>query len=308
MSEPTSRKIGLLLGADSSWADAFAETVREQAPHIEVELVKLGGTAYDDVEGFDVIIDRKSHDIPYFRGFLKVAALKGISVINNPFVTAVDDKFLGIALAAKLGISTPRTVLLPNKRVDIATRPGDFRNLAYPMDWQGIIDYVGVPAILKDALTGGRRVASRVSNVDDLINRYDESDTLNVILQQLVLADYHVHCFVVGQESVRPIAWSRDEERYLSSDHLPGADLLARLAEGARHLCRAYGYDINMVEFIVSEGQPLLINPTNPAPHMTPELLPAEDFHWCVTQIADLAIRHAENRLVPRTPFANVDS
>jgi len=50
-----------------------------------------------------VIIDRISHDIPFFRGYLKNAALSGSIIINNPFWWSADDKFFNFALGTKLG-------------------------------------------------------------------------------------------------------------------------------------------------------------------------------------------------------------
>ena len=99
-----------------------------------------------------------------------------------------------------MDLKVPRTVVLPNKRVETQVVPESFRNLDYPMNWRGIIDYVGVPAILKDTYTGGRRISTRVHDVDELIEKYDESDTLTVLVQEVIESDEHYHCFVVGQK------------------------------------------------------------------------------------------------------------
>ena len=64
---------------------------------------------------YHVIIDRISHDIPFYRGYLKNAALSGSIIINNPFWWSADDKFFNFALGTKLGVAIPKTVLLPHK-------------------------------------------------------------------------------------------------------------------------------------------------------------------------------------------------
>ena len=67
-----------------------------------------------------------------------------------------DDKFFEATLATKLGIAHPKTVVLPNKEyVPGIVHDESLRNLIYPIDWYGIIDYVGMPCILKDAFGGG---------------------------------------------------------------------------------------------------------------------------------------------------------
>ena len=60
-------------------------------------------------------MDRISHDIPFYRAYLKNAVLSGTFVINNPFWWGADDKFFNYALASKIGVATPRTVILPHK-------------------------------------------------------------------------------------------------------------------------------------------------------------------------------------------------
>ncbi|MFW6042085.1 MAG: hypothetical protein ACOC9C_00220 [Chloroflexota bacterium] len=289
------KKVGLLIGREWSWPSAFITEVNKRELGVTAEFVKLGGTFVDRKPEYDVIIDRMSHEIPYYRAFLKFAALSGTYVINNPFTWAADDKFFGEALARHLGLKTPRTVVLPNKRVETQVVPESFRNLEYPMNWQGIIDYVGVPAILKDAHTGGRRISHRVFDVDDLIQKYDESDTLTMILQQIVNSDEHVHCFVIGQEYCRALRYSVTERAYLPDRGSLSQEQVEQMQEEALRLSRAYGYDMNMVEYVVNDDDAYVINATNPAPDMDINLLKPAHFSWCVSKMADFAIRMAQN-------------
>ena len=157
-------KIGLLCGREFSFPPAFIERVntlgREHG--ITAEMVSLGGTPMLEPARYAVIVDRISHEIEYYRGFLKHAALQGTHVINNPFWWTADDKFFNYAVAAKLGIAIPKTVLLPQKDYpkDVDLTPESLRNLQYPIDWEGLLDHVGRPAILKPYL--GRRLETRL--------------------------------------------------------------------------------------------------------------------------------------------------
>ena len=114
-------------------------------------MVKLGGTRMGEAARYSVIVDRISHEIEYYRGYLKHAVLEGTYVINNPFWWTADDKFFNYAVASKLGVAIPKTVLLPQKAypatVDLTSE--SLKNLEYPVDWEGLLDYVGRPAILK---------------------------------------------------------------------------------------------------------------------------------------------------------------
>lgn len=295
MSKTEPKKIGLLIGREWSWPNAVINEINRRDEGVVAEFVKIGGTFMNGTSPYDVIIDRMSHEIPYYRTYLKFAALNGCYLINNPFMTSADDKFFGISLVSRMSGRTPRTVALPNKRVENENVPESFRNLEYPMDWQGIIDYVGVPAILKDINTGGRRLAQRVHNVDELIRCYDESDTLSVVLQQIIETDTHIHCFVVGQEVVLPTVYSLEEKKYKVEPVELEAETMKRTVNSAKLLSRAYGYDMNMVEYVIHKGEPYLINPTNPVPDLDINLLTPGHFNWTVVEMADFAIRMAKN-------------
>ncbi|RMG97167.1 MAG: hypothetical protein D6706_09035 [Chloroflexi bacterium] len=299
------KKIGLLIGREWDWPSAFMKTINEQTANITAELVKLGGTNLEESCPYDLIIDRMSHHIPYYRAYVQQAALQGCTIINNPFTWSADNKFLGNSLAYRLGMATPRTVVLPNKYVQKDVVPDSFRNLVYPMDWQGIIDYVGVPAIFKDIHSGGRRAVYRVHSVDELLDRYDETGTRTMILQQIIESDFHVHCFVIGQEKVLPLRYSRENGRYLPETLSESAPLYREITANALKLTQIYGYDINMVEFVIKDNTPYVINSTNPAPVIDLSLMTQEQFDWCVQETVSLAIARTE-RPLPANPF-NLD-
>lgn len=293
MSSEMGKKIGLIIGREWSWPPAFINGVAAREEGVIAEFVQLGGTTLEDVCEYDVIIDRMSHEIPYYRTFMKYAALKGVYVINDPYTWSADDKFFGLALMKKLGLRIPATVALPNKRVETQVVAEGFRNLFYPMDWKGIIDYVGTPAILKDIHTGGRPFSRRVADGDDLIRMYDESDVRTVILQQLIETEQHIHCFVIGREHARAMAYSLAEDKYLPKIALAGPAQVAQLEADALRICRTYGYDMNMVEFAIHEGEAYVINPSNPAPVIDIDQMPVDHFHWCVNTLIDFAVKMA---------------
>lgn len=294
------KKIGLLIGQEWEWPEAFMKAINESGRNVSAEMIQLGGTFMGEPCEYAVIVDRISHEIPYYRAYLKYAAIQGAYIINNPYTTSADSKFSSTALVNRLGFKSPRTIVLPNKQVDRDVTPSTFRNLKYPMDWQAIIDYVGVPAIFKDNVATGRRGVHRVHNVDELIQRYDESSTRTKILQQIIESDEHVHCFVIGQEKVLSLPYSLKHGRYqqniLSAEEGKGK----QLAEDARRITRAYQYDINMVEFVIKEGTAYVINATYPTPDIDLTLMTESQFEWLVKETAALAIERAE-RPLPQT-------
>jgi hypothetical protein len=282
--------------------DTVMRMINEGHEDVQAELVKLSGTFLDEPVPYDVIIDRMSHEIPYYRVYAKYAALNGCFVINNPFVWANDTKFMAGAIARKLGLLTPRTMVLPNKDVATDTVPDSFRNLSYPMDWQAIIDYIGSPAIFKDVASGGRRFAHRVNNVDDLIQRYDESGTRTMILQQVIESNHQYHCLVIGGEKTLLMPFSLEKGTYFELKDGEDSWAFDRIAELSRQITRIYGYDVNMTEFVVKDNQLYLINATNPSPLIGRDLMTASQFDCICREIAALAVLRTSEAPPVRMP------
>src|SRR3954463_1611334 len=130
-------RIGLLVGRENTFPDAFVHRVTElgREHNIVGEYVRLGGTRMDERVPYRVIVDRISHEIPYYRAFLKHAVLQGTIVVNNPFWWSADDKFFEAGLATKLGVASPKTIVLPQKSYVEGVVTESLRNLQYPLPW-----------------------------------------------------------------------------------------------------------------------------------------------------------------------------
>ena len=130
-------KIGLLVGREWSFPPAFIEEVNGAETRASTRSSSSSAARrMDEPVPYSVIIDRISHEVPYYRTYLKHAVLQGATVVNNPFMWSADDKFFGAALATKLGIASPKTIALPNKEyVPGIDHDESLRNLKYPLDW-----------------------------------------------------------------------------------------------------------------------------------------------------------------------------
>lgn len=290
MSKEENRRVGLIVGREKDWPAAFIVEMERQGEGITAEMVKIGATFMHDTCPYQVIIDRMSQVIPYYRAYVKFAAMNGSYIINDPFIWSVDSRFLGTAIVNRLGYTSPRTVILPNKDIETPVIPDSFRNLDYPMNWEGIIEYVGVPAILKETRSGGRRWSYRVNSVEELIQHYDESGTRTMILQEIISGGDNIHCLVIGQEKVLPLLYSIEENRYLADVLSSDSPQMDQILSSAVAISKAYGYDINMVEYILRDDQVYVINGTNPAPVINHELMSEEQFNWAVNETVALAI------------------
>ena len=292
-------KVGLLCGREYAFPPAFLDRVNTQGRShgITAELVTLVGTKMGEPSGYRVIVDRISHEVEYFRAYLKHAVLEGTYVINNPFWWTADDKFFNYSVAQRLGVAVPKTVLLPQKSYppDIDLTPESLHNLGYPIDWDRLLDYVGRPAILKPYSGGGWKHVYKVHDREELIRAYDGTGPYCMTLQQFINFDQYVRCFTFGKTDIVPVAYDPHQRRYLVNHEYLSPELGARIVRDAQTLNMALGYEMNTIEFAVQDGVPYAIDFLNPAPDFERDLITPFYFEMAVQKMADLVIDRTLN-------------
>ncbi|WP_263359203.1 ATP-grasp domain-containing protein [Acidicapsa ligni] len=292
------KKIGVLFGMENSFPGALVERINSlHVDGITAEFVETGAVHLDKTPKYSVIVDRISHDIPFYRAFLKHAAINGTVIINNPFWWSADDKFFNYTLAEKLGVAVPPTVILPHKKYPEGTNERSMRNLEYPLDWDGVFNYVGEHGFMKPVDGGGWRDVYHIHNREEFFNAYDQSGSLCMMYQKAVDFKEYFRCYVVGQKKVRVMPYdprNPHHERYLQNPPKYDKALLKRVEQDALKLCQALGYDLNTVEFAVENGIPYAIDFMNPAPDADLHSVGEANFEWIVSEVAALAIEKAK--------------
>ena len=291
-------KVGLIVGREWSFPPALIDAVAARNEGVEVEYVKLGGTSMDEPIPYSVIVDRISHEVPYYRTYLKHAMLQGVTVVNNPFMWTSDDKLFDASLATKLGVASPKTIALPNRDYIPGIKHDEsLRNLQYPLDWNAIVEHIGMPCILKDAHGGGWKEVYVCQSMDELIEHYNTSGLLTMIVQEFIEWDQFIRCMALGQRDVLCMKYDPKNRCYVpETDHL-SPELEARITKDSLTLMRALGYDMCSLEFAVRDGIPYAIDFMNPAPDMDINSLTPHYFEWVLNGMTDLVIRLAkENR------------
>lgn len=292
-------KIGLLCGREHSFPPAFISRVNELGhPHgIQAEMVRFGGTYMGLASDYRVIVDRISHEVEYYRGTLKHAVLQGTYVINNPFWWTADDKFFNYAVADKLGVAIPKTVLLPQKAYpnDVDILPASLHNLVYPLDWDALLDYVGRPAILKPYSGGGWKHVYKVHNRQELLAAYDGTAPYCMTLQQFINFDQYVRCFTFGKTDIVPVHYDPSAREYRVDHQYLSPELGARVVKDAQTINRALGYEMNTIEFAVQDGVPYAIDFLNPAPDFERDRITPFYFDLVVERMSKLVVDRALN-------------
>ena len=266
------KRVGILVGREKTFPDALIKNLNERGNGTVVaDYLKLGGVRHDAPPQYDLVVDRISHEVPFYRATLKRMALEGTMIINNPFWWSADDKFFNYSLARKLGVAVPKTVLLPQKDYIEGIVSESLRNLEFPLNWQAIVDYVGFPAFMKPFDGGGWKNVSKINSLEQLIAEYDQTGTLCMTLQEGIEFDQFVRCYCIGQEDVMIMPYDPRKpylsgEQYVNDPDYLAPELAARVVHDVRTLCSALGYDINTVEFAIKDGIPYAIDFMNPAP------------------------------------------
>jgi hypothetical protein len=292
-------KVGLLVGREQTFPAAFIEKLNSMNAGLTAEMIKLGGIKAVDLCDYRIIIDRISHEIPYYRAFLKTAVMNGVIVINNPFWWSADDKFFGTALAERIGVAVPRTVLLPQKEYKEGVVSESLRNLQYPLDWEGVMEYIGFPAIMKPFDGGGWKNVHRVNSMDELLHYYNQSGQLCMMLQEFIQFDKFVRCYTIGRKKVLVMKYDPTKP-YLQGQYAPIGDYIdqalhERVVSDCLKLNESLGYDINTVEFAVRDGIPYAIDFTNPAPDADYYSVGEVHFNWFLDTVAGMVIEYAHH-------------
>lgn len=286
-------KIGLLVGREATFPIALLNEINNRKAGVTAEFIKIGGVQMAEKCPYDVIVDRISHEIPFYRAYLKSAVLSGVKVLNNPFWWTADDKFFNYSLATYLGIAIPKTILLPQKDYKEGVVSESLRNLEFPLDWEGICDHIGFPAFIKPYDGGGWRGVSKVNNFSELMEKYNESGTDCMVLQEYIPFTHYVRSYCIGKTEVNPMPYDPLGHRYLVLDNYLDPETDARVRRETTLINEALGYDINTVEFAILDGVPYAIDYMNPAPDADWWSVGTVYFKWMVTKVADLAIETA---------------
>src|SRR5215831_5632483 len=290
-------KIGILVGMENTFPPALIEKINGMNAGVTAEYVKVGGVKMGEPTPYRLIFDRISHDIPFFRSYLKNAVLNGAIVVNNPFWWSSDEKFFGYSLATKLGVAVPKTVLLPQKSYKQGVTDASLRNLEFPLDWDGVIEHVGLPAILKPHDGGGWRNVYKVNSKEELWDCYDRTGELAMMLQEFIDFTEYTRCYCVGRREALVMPYDPKNRRYLPEEELKtiSRDLKDRMIRDTILINEALGYDLNTVEFAIKDGVPYAIDFTNPAPDADIWSVTEPYFHWITDAVARMLVDYAQS-------------
>lgn len=268
----------------------------KQIDGIHAEPVRISKAVQGEKTEYAVILDRISQDVPFYRAYLKNAALTGTAVINNPFWWSADEKFFNNCLMTQIGVPVPRTAILPSFDLPQDTTADSFTNLTYPLDWDAIFDYVGFPAYMKPFAGGGWRNVYRLENKEDFYQKHTGTGQLVMLLQEEILFEEYYRCYCIGgkQVHIMPYEPRNPFHKRYEAGFAPSAERQRQMEEIVLRINQYLGYDFNSVEIAYRDGIPYAIDFCNPAPDADLPSVGKDNFEWVVEHAANYCIERAQ--------------
>lgn len=290
------KKIGILHGKERSFPEAFVARINSKnIPGIVAEPVKIDKAMQGEFSGYTVIIDRISQDVPFYRTWLKNAAVTGTAVINNPFWWSADDKYFNNCLMTKIGVPVPKTAIIPSRDLPDDTSDESFSNLAFPLDWDSIFNYTGFPVYMKPFAGGGWKNVYKLESKEDFFEKHSETGQLVMLFQEEIVFTEYYRCYCIGGKYVRIMSYEPRNPHHLRyvADFQPSPERLKQMTDIVLKINKYLGYDFNTVELAIRDGVPYAIDFCNPAPDAERTSVGEENFEWVVETAANYAIEKA---------------
>jgi hypothetical protein len=209
----TEHRIGLLLGTEEDWPQAFVEILRRIGPvpssdgarhEFSCERISIEPFRLRDRPRYNLVIDRLAYWYYHPREWLKkVALMDGVYLLNSPFTFQSMEKHAAYCAMLRLGLKVPETVLVPYKNpVDNARYAYTAARYNKPFDLDAIAEQIGYPLFMKPYDGGAWRGVSRIENAAQLHAAYDQSGEMLMHLQKAIDYDAFARSLSIGAETM----------------------------------------------------------------------------------------------------------
>lgn len=271
--------------------DPFMNDVQARLAGLPVEFVSFPQQLLPLKTEYGVVVDRMSFRYPFLAEMVKNLALNGTYVINNPFAAMATNKLVELRICSDLGISFPRTVILPD-----TTAEGDLGEILGDLDGQRAAEEVGLPCIVKPYDGSGWEHVYTANSLEELRDAYEKVKHRHVILvQQIIRYRDYFRVFCIGKQDVLFSQWIPRPQamgQYLPCDASALGTARDAITEQTIKLNLCLDLDVNAVEWCLDEdGKPWLIEAFNEVPEIDSRSIPETQYEWIVDRFAALVRR-----------------
>lgn len=278
--KPVTRRIGLSLGADICWPLCYEQIMAQldlaipwggEEVRLEVERVPITPFSLDEPCPYAMVLDRLTHWYMVRREWIKKSIIMdGLYVLNNPWAVQSMEKHTTYAAMMRLGLPIPKTWMIPPKSYEqVPDLRVTLHRYAKLFDLSAVGEEVGYPLVMKPYDGGGWRGVSFIRDRAALKQRYDESGTQVMHLQQAVHPyDRFVRCIGLGPQT-HLVNYNPDaplHDRYTLEQGFASEEDAAVMRETTLTINAFFGWDFNSCEALRKDGVWHPIDFANPCP------------------------------------------
>jgi hypothetical protein len=181
--------------------------------------------------------------------------MDGVYLLNSPFTFQAMEKHAAYCAMMRLGLKVPDTALVPYKNpVDHAKYAYTSERYNRPFDLEAVASKIGFPLFMKPYDGGAWRGVSRIRDVDELHQAYDESGEMLMHLQASVEGyDVFARSLSIGAETM-VMKFDPDQPmhaRYSVSHDFLDADTGAEVTSIGRIVNAFFRWEFNSCETLV---------------------------------------------------------
>ncbi len=288
------KKIGFLTGLDSELTFDLMENINSKGlTNIKAELIKTGGLTLNQKFDYNLILDRVSHDVPYFISYLKAASEQGVKILNYEVINSPEDYYLLYYKLDKLKINIPRTVILPSKNHPAGTNAEFMKNFIYPLNWEEIFDYVGFPAYIKPNRYNIFAKSHIIYNPREFFSIYDLTGSEVMLLQEFIKYDEYYRIYNIGKNQQRIMKYDPNLQlKFRFEDGIAKIDktLEKIIKTTALKINNAFKVEFNAIEIAIKDGVPYFTEFINIDPYSSMDILKPDNYNWLLENLADYLI------------------
>jgi hypothetical protein len=278
----TEHLLGLLLGTEEDWPQAFEELVRRLGPvrvdgvdhRLRTERITIEPFDLRAKPRYDLVIDRLAYWYYVPREWLKkVALMDDVYLLNSPFTFQSMEKHAAYCAMMRLGLKVPETWLVPYKNpVDNARYAYTAARYNQPFDLDEIASGVGYPLYMKPYDGGAWRGVSRIRDAAALHQAYDESGEMLMHLQAAIEGyDVFARSLTIGPDSM-VMKFQPDQpmhNRYAVDHDFLSAEAGDEVLTISRLINAFFRWEFNSCESLIVDGSVHPIDYANACPDIS---------------------------------------
>lgn len=302
------KKIGVFCGMENNFPNQLIAYINQKRKDIQAEILKIGYVTIEDTFNYDVILDRVSYQVPMYQSILKQCAIQGITVVNNPFINCLEDLYFQFAIAKKLSFKVPKTVIIPTKEHQEGTTSETYKNLVYPLDWDGLFDYLGFPFYMKLNRSNSTTYSFKVYNPAEFFSAYDVTGNKQMILQESIDFIAYFRVFLVGKKHIKIINFDPNKPlhlRYSKESLTVDPKFQKKIEKMVEELSNLFDLNITAIDIGIFNSDVFLLDFYNVAPIIEPNYFSTDDYNWLIFTIGDFLISLAENQTKDQLSSSN---